>query len=62
MSVVADNSRFSVFDLAEAILAQDARRLLPHHAGVARKKKPQRRYWCGHWQICCVSFTTVASW
>ena len=27
MSVVADNSRFSVFDLAEAILAQDARRL-----------------------------------
>lgn len=27
MSVVADNSRFSVFDLAEAILAQDTRRL-----------------------------------
>ncbi|MBU0656733.1 MAG: DNA polymerase III subunit delta [Gammaproteobacteria bacterium] len=27
MSVVADNSRFSVFDLSEAVLAQDARRI-----------------------------------
>ncbi len=27
MAVVADNSRFSVFDLAEAILSQDARRI-----------------------------------